>query len=58
MTVINVFKKLKFGDWAIKLELMTRDQVDFAMSKKIFQTKCCDTCALKRVSSIMNSWPK
>ncbi len=34
MTVINVFKKLKFGDWAIKLELMTRNQVEFAMSKK------------------------
>jgi len=34
MNVINVFKKLKFGDWAIKLGLMTRDQVEFAMSKK------------------------
>jgi len=34
MTVINVFKKFKFGDWAIKLGFMTRDQVEFAMSKK------------------------
>lgn len=34
MAVVNVFKKFKFGDWAIKLDFMTRDQVEFAMSKK------------------------
>jgi type IV pilus assembly protein PilB len=34
MTVINVFKKLKFGDWAIKLGFMTRDQLEFVVSKK------------------------
>ncbi len=34
MTVVNVFKKLKFGDWAIKLGFMTAEQLEFVMSKK------------------------
>ncbi len=34
MTVVNVFKKMKFGDWAIKLGFMTAEQLEFVMSKK------------------------
>ncbi|MFZ5573110.1 MAG: GspE/PulE family protein [Thermodesulfobacteriota bacterium] len=34
MTVVNVFKKMKFGDWAVKLGFMTAEQLEFVMSKK------------------------
>lgn len=34
MTVVNVFKKMKFGDWAVKLGYMTKEQLDFVISKK------------------------
>jgi type IV pilus assembly protein PilB len=34
MTVVNVFQKMKFGDWAVRLGFMTPDQLDFVLSKK------------------------
>ncbi|RJP80502.1 MAG: type II/IV secretion system protein [Desulfobacteraceae bacterium] len=34
MTVVNVFQKMRFGDWAIRMGFMTPDQLDFVLSKK------------------------
>jgi len=34
MTVVNVFQKMRFGDWAIRLGFMTSEQLDFVLSKK------------------------
>jgi len=34
MTVVNVFQKMRFGDWAIRLGFMTPEQLDFVLSKK------------------------
>lgn len=34
MAVVNVFKKMKFGDWALKLGYLTEEQLEFVISKK------------------------
>ncbi len=34
MTIVHAFKKMKFGDWAVKLGFMTTKQMNFVLSKK------------------------